>query len=395
MLESIQDRADTRSYLQPIRATRRATKNVVVAACCLITAIPLLDGCSDANSTSQQPDRPPEPTRPVRVETVTFESGMQRLILAATVAPRYETTMAFRVGGKISVRTVNVGDKVKATDVVARLDEDDLRLAVRSADAQLAGANADYQRFQADVERYEKLRGGSAYTQQTYEARLAQALTAEERVKAAQSQLEIARNALSYATMTADQPGVVTALLAEAGQVVALGQPVMRIARTAELEIVADVPENRIGDLAPGAQCSFTLWAAPGHSYPVRLRELSPSANPVTRTYAARFSVVEEPPVFLMGMSATLSIEHGTRTPVAQLPATAVFQSESGAPAVWVVDPVSDKLALKAVTVRRWKDGAVEISSGVEPGALVVTAGAHRLDANLHVRPVFPRKPTS
>jgi multidrug efflux system membrane fusion protein len=321
---------------------------------------------------------------------------MQQLILAATVAPRYETTMAFRVGGKISVRTVDVGDKVKATDVVARLDEDDLRLAVRSAEAQLAGANADYQRFQADLERYEKLRGSSAYTQQTYEARLAQALTAEERVKAAQSQLEIARNALSYATMMADQPGVVTALLAEAGQVVALGQPVMRIARTAELEIVADVPENRVGDLrAPGAQASFTLWAGPGHSYPAQLRELSPNANAVTRTYAARFSIVEEPPVFLMGMSATLSIEHGTRTPVAQLPATAVFQSESGAPAVWVVDPVSGKLALKAVTVRRWKDGAVEISSGVEPGALVVTAGAHRLDANLHVRPVFPRKPTS
>jgi membrane fusion protein, multidrug efflux system len=329
--------------------------------------------------------------RPARVMEITYQQRSRSLVLAGTVVPRIESTLGFRVAGKITARTVDVGTIVKPGDLIAQLDPADYRLAVDNARAALASADADYARAKADHERYLNLRGSAAFTPQTMEQRQSLAATALARVDQARSQLASAENNLAYTELRADSPGVVTLVQAEVGQVMAQGQGVVKVARTDELEILVGVPENRLKVVREASAASFELWSDPGRRHAARLRELSPSADPMTRTYPARFSVVEPPEFIGLGMTATLAFERPDGGPVAEVPLSAIFQRGTQ-PAVWVVDRQTGTVTLRPVTVARWRDEQAAIASGVKDGELIATAGVHKLEPGQKVKPLQPQQ---
>lgn len=325
--------------------------------------------------------------RPARVLEITYQRRGRSVVLAGTVVPRVESNLGFRVAGKIVARGVDVGTVVKPGDLIAQLDPADYRLAVDNARAALASAEADHARAKADHERYLALRGTNVFTAQTMEQRQSLAATAQARVDQARSQLASAENNLAYTELRADTAGVVTAVQAEVGQVMAQGQGVVRVARTDELEILVGVPEHRLKTVREARAASFELWSDPGRRHAARLRELSPSADPVTRTYPARFSVVDAPEFIGLGMTATLAFERPDAQAVAEVPLSAIFQRGTQ-PAVWVVDRDQGTVELRAVTIARWRDDSAAIASGVKDGELIATAGVHKLEPGQKVKPM-------
>ena len=213
------------------------------------------------------------------------------------------------------------------------------------------------------------------------------AATTLARADQARSQLASAENNLAYTELRADTAGIVTAVQAEVGQVMSLGQGVVRVARTNELEIVVGVPEHRLKVVRDTTAASFELWSDPGRKYTAKLRELSPSADPVTRTYAARFSIVNPPEFIGLGMTATLGFDRPDAQLVAEVPLAAIFQRGTQ-PAVWVVDKTTGAVELRAVTIARWRDDTATIASGVKDGELIATAGVHKLEAGQKVKPL-------
>ncbi|MBL6614605.1 MAG: efflux RND transporter periplasmic adaptor subunit [Reyranella sp.] len=338
-------------------------------------------------ASASRPTASAEPLiRPARVMEITYQRRSQSLVLAGTVVPRIESNLGFRVSGKIVARSVDVGTVLKPGDLIAQLDPADYRLAVDNARAALASAEADYTRARADHERYQALRGTNVFTAQTLEQRQSLAATSQARVEQARSQLASAENNLAYTELRADTAGVVTAVQAEVGQVMAQGQGVVRVARTDELEILVGVPEHRLKTVREAGAASFELWSDPSHRYMVRLRELSPSADPMTRTYPARYSVLEQPTFIGLGMTATLTFERPDAQSVAEVPLSAIFQRGTH-PAVWIVDK-DGTVTLRPVTIARWRDETAAIASGVKDGELIATAGVHKLEAGQKVKPL-------
>ncbi len=323
--------------------------------------------------------------RPARVMEIAYRTPKRSLVMAGTVVPRIETTLGFRVAGKIVARVVDVGATVKPGDLIARLDPADYRLSVDVARAALASAEADYTRAKADHERYLNLRGSAAFVPQTLDQRQSLAATTLARVEQAKSQLASAENNLAYTELHADAPGVVTAVQAEVGQVMAQGQGVVKVARTDELEILVGVPEHRLKLVRQTTAATFELWSDPGHHYAAKLRELSPSADPMTRTYPARFSVIDQPEFIGLGMTATLSFERPDVSPVAEVPLSAIFQRGTQ-PAVWVVDRQSGAIELRPVTIASWRNDTAAIASGVKDGETIATAGVHKLEPGQKVK---------
>lgn len=325
--------------------------------------------------------------RPARVATIDFRPHMHSLLLAGTVVPRIETTLGFRVAGKVISREVDVGALVKPGQLIARIDPVDYQLAVDNARAALASAEADYTRAKADLDRYQQLRNSAAFMTQTLDTRQSVSATAYAKVEQARSQLATAENNLAYTELHADAAGVITAVQAEVGQVLAQGQGMVKLARTDELEILVGVPEHRLKVVRDASQVSFELWSDAGHVFRTKLRELSPSADPVTRTYSARFSVIDPPPFIGIGMTASLTLARPDPIPLAEVPLSAIFQ-QGTQPAVWVVDKATGTVALKPVTISRWRDETALIESGVKDGDIVATAGVHKLEPGQKVKPL-------
>ncbi|MCW5735541.1 MAG: efflux RND transporter periplasmic adaptor subunit [Enhydrobacter sp.] len=327
--------------------------------------------------------------RPARVATINFRSHMHSLMLAGIVAPRIETTLGFRVAGKVIAREVDVGAVVKAGQLIARIDPTDYRLAVDNARAALASAEADFARARADLDRYQMLRGSAAFMTQTLETRQSVSSTTQARVDQARSQLSSAENNLAYTELHADAAGVITTVLAEVGQVLAQGQGMVKLARSDELEISVGVPEHRLKTVRDASRVTFELWSDTGRRYAAKLRELSPSADPMTRTYPARFTVVEPPPFIGIGMTASLILARPDPVQLAEVPLSAIFQ-QGKEPAVWVVDPATGTVSLRPVTISRWRDETALIASGVRNGEIIATAGVHKLEPGQKVKPILP-----
>jgi len=330
---------------------------------------------------------PDQATRPARVAEIQFRTHMRSLMLAGTVVPRIETTLGFRVAGKVISRDVDVGAVVQAGQLIARIDPVDYRLAVDNARAALASTEADYLRAKADLDRYQALRGSAAFMTQTLDTRQSLSSTSLAKVEQAKSQLASAENNLAYTELRADAAGVITAVTAEVGQVLAQGQGMVKLARSDELEILVGVPEHRLKTVRDASRVTFELWSDTGHRYAARLRELSPSADPMTRTYPARFTVVEAPDFIGIGMTASLVLARPDPEKLAEVPLTSIFQ-QGKEPAVWVIDPACGAVALRPVVVSRWRDDTALIASGVQDGEIVATAGVHKLEQGQKVKPL-------
>lgn len=330
---------------------------------------------------------PPEPVRPVRVTTVAPQVFEGRSSYTGEVRPRYETSLAFRVGGKIVARYVEIGSEVKKGTVLARLDPEDTRLAIQNARAQMSAAQANFNQAQIELNRYRKLFDGKVVSQAELDRRLNTYNTAEAQLQSARSQLQVAQNQMDYTELHADADGVITAIGVEAGQVVAAGQTVMKLARPDEKEVVFNVAENRLDELRSATAIAISLWAQPEKEYAGVVREIAPGADPVTRTYAVKVTVQNAPAAMRLGMTSTVAIVRRSDAAVIALPLAALYQ-QGDRPAVWVFtgEPEQGVVELRPVQVAAYVEQAVLIAGGLKSGEKVVTAGVHKLIPGQTVR---------
>jgi RND family efflux transporter MFP subunit len=328
----------------------------------------------------------PKSERPVQVQRVAFETGATAREFVGVVRARYETDLGFRVAGKIVIRVVNVGDRVRIGDVIARLDARDLQLQVESAEAELAAATSNLSQAASDLQRYATLKSRGYAAIADFDRKQAANDEAEGRLTRARRALDLARNQLAYAELKSDADGVITATLAEAGQVVAIGQAVARLAHQGEKEAVVSLPETWLGE-AQQARATVRLWSDRDRSFQARLRELSPQADPATRTFAARFTILDaDADTVAFGMTATVTLARERETPVARLPLAAVLNRGTG-PTVYVVDD-SGALVLRPVTVASFTGDSALITGGVNNGDRIVTLGVQTLEAGVRVRTI-------
>jgi RND family efflux transporter MFP subunit len=351
----------------------RATHSVLVLALAAALA-----------ACGQPPEPRPEDLRPVRVLRIGAADTTRTFELAGEVRPRHETRLAFRVGGKIVERLVEVGARVKAGQPVARLDAADLALAAASAKAQVTSIESERDLAAADHKRYQELRAKNFISQAEYDRRANAHATAEARLEAARAQLRQASNQVGYTLLAADTDGVITAIEVEAGQVVAAGQTVARLARPGEKEIAIAVPESQREFVERASGFSVTLSAVPGKSWRGKLRELSPAADAAARAYAARVTVLDPGSEVELGMSARVVASADGGGPRIEVPIAALY-AKGDQPQVFVV------LGGATVQPRAVKTGGISgdrvvIESGLEPGDLVVAAGAQLLRPGQKVR---------
>jgi len=320
------------------------------------------------------------------------ESSGGRLQFAGEVKARYEAKVGFRVGGKVLRRYVNVGDRVKTGTAIAELDATDYRLAADSIAAQLKAAQADLAFAQDDLQRYRELRDQQLISSAEFDRHETTTATLRERVATLRAQLEQARNQVSYTRLAADHEGIVVAVLAEADQVVAAGQPIVVLARPEELEIAIDIPEDRRDAIMRAQAIDVSLWARPEARLTGRLRELSASANPASRTYAARVSLPARPEWVHLGMSATAQVRD-TASAGHVIPLSAVFQRHAeagGETRVWVVNREGTAVSSVPVRLGAPTDENEVIVYGLVSGQRIVTAGTSRLREDAAVKLLGP-----
>ena len=339
----------------------------------------LLLGCA--------PDKPPaEALRMVRTVELRYDKAREANRYSGSVQARHEVDQAFRVGGKIAQRKVDVGQSVREGDVLAVLDDTDYRLAEEAARQQLLAATAQARQAESDRQRLQALKGDGSVSASEEEQAQTRAQQTKAAAEAEERRLELARNRLKYTVLRASRAGVVTQVRAEVGQVLAEGQAVVSIAAQGEPEIVVDVPEDHFASFKK-AQYKAWLATAPGETFDVSVRELSLQAAQQTRTYRARLKPVTPRPLPL-GATATVVVERpAADTPMAAIPASAITQAK-GQPAVWVVRRAGTEPAgtvdLVQVTVHAYRNDEV-LLSGPPAGELIVTAGVQKMAPGLRV----------
>ncbi|MDR8363855.1 efflux RND transporter periplasmic adaptor subunit [Pseudomonas sp. JL3] len=351
-------------------------KTSLTAAGALAVAV-MLSACSPDQPTVQAP-------RPVRTVEISYDHARDINRYVGTVQSRHEVDQAFRVGGKVAQRNVDVGQFVREGSILAVLDDSDYRLAEEASRQQWAVAVEQTRQADSDRQRLTALKADGSVSAADDERAHTNAQTAHATAEAEARKLELARNRLKYTMLRASRSGVVTAVRAEAGQVVAEGQPVVSIANPDESEIVIDVPEDQLS-VFKEARFKASLASAPNEIFDVTLRELSPQAAAQTRTYRARLKPMQALP---LGATATVTAERVmTSISVAAVPATALTQN-GGQPALWVVTPEGKDpvgvVELVQVAVLGYRNDEVLVS-GPQAGALVVTAGVQKMASGLKV----------
>jgi RND family efflux transporter MFP subunit len=326
-----------------------------------------------------------EVVRPVKVAAVAVAPQGRALTYSGVVRPRIESSIGFRVGGKIVERAVNVGDRVEVGQLIARLDDTDLKLAENGARAAVAAARTRREVTRVNLDRAKPLLPQGYISQAAYDVRRNDYDAAVSALDTAEAQLRQAANAVGYATLTADKAGIVTAVTGEPGQVVSPGQPVIAIAEAGEVEVAIGVPEQDAGRLAVGQRAAVALWAGPGATAGGRIREIAGQADAASRTYAVRVAVANPPPGMRLGMTATVTLRIDGEGPALLVPLTALTEAE-GAPAVFVVDVEKKTVRRTPVTVAGTAEEGVRVSGGLSPGDMVVTAGVQFLRDGMRVR---------
>lgn len=344
----------------------------------LITTPLLLTACSKQEAT-------PAPDRPVKLATVSGYEGVASTELAGEVRARVESNLGFRVGGKIIARAVETGQRVHKGQELARLDPRDFQLSDQSAQSQRIAAQAQLDNARAEYRRFEELSKKSYISATDLERKRVELTAAEAQFEQATSGLSLEKNRLADTVLRADTDGIVTAVMADVGEVVGAGQPAIRVAQDGQREIEVEFPEDRIA-LAKQAKATVTLWARANESWPASLRELSAAADPVTRTFRARYTVKAPADALILGQSAALRLQIPMKSKQAiRLPTTAIF-GEKNQTKVWVFDPKTS--TVKAVPVQVASvDGNDVLIAGLAGGTQVVVAGVHVLTEGQKVVP--------
>jgi RND family efflux transporter MFP subunit len=340
-----------------------------------LSAIALLAGCGAS-------DTPPVATPTVMVQTAS-RAPAGGSVYSGEIRARYEFDVAFRVGGKIAARLVDVGAQVKAGQALAKLDPADLELNASSARAQLAAAESDFATARAERERYAGLVKQKFVSSTAFEAKDNAFNSSRARLAQAQSQNKISGNQAGYGTLSSDKPAIVTAVIADAGQVVSAGQAVMRLARPEEKEVSIAVPESRLAALKPGQTVTVNLWADPKIIARGTVREIAPAADAATRTFLVRINLSNPPPEIQLGMTARAIIGDNSATPLL-VPLAAVSDRGQG-PQLWLVQ--DGKATPRAVQIAQYREDGAAIASGLNDGEIVIISGLNRLTAGMAVTP--------
>lgn len=350
-----------------------------------MSSVVLLAGCS-------KPVEKTEEIRPVRAIRLAADNVDVVAEFSGDVRARVESRLGFRVGGKIVARRVDVGTVVKRGQVLMQLDPQDLQLAQAQANAGLKAAESNRDLARAEMRRYQELREKNFVSQAVLDGK-------ETTFKAAQASYEQAlaafrnqSNQAGYTTLVADADGVVTGVDAEVGQVVTTGTPVVRVAQAGEKEIVIGIPEGKVDTLRRISDVRVRTWARPDESFPGKIRELSPVADPATRTYTAKISIPNAPEGVKLGMTAYVAFAAKTPDAMIRLPLTALLQQKS-ATSVWLVENGAVKPV--PVQIAGMAGNDILVAGGVSPGQTVVTAGVNLLKPGQKVKILGEDLPSS
>lgn len=311
---------------------------------------------------------------------------------SGTVTARVQSDLGFRIAGKVQERLVDAGEPVRKGQVLMRLDPDDAQLADRSQQAAVLAASAQAEQAIADEVRYRGLRDAGFVSASSYDQAKAAADVARAQLGAQRAQASLSGNAATYTRLLADADGVVVETLAEPGQVVSSGQVVVRIARAGPREARIDLPETM--RLEIGRAGVATLFGAESTTAPTTLRQLSDAADPVTRTFDARFTLGEALADAPLGATVTVEIANAAAATerTIEVPLTAVLDTGAG-PGVWVVHDTPAKVTWRRVRILQVGDDVANVTGDLRAGDSVVALGAHLLDEGQAVRVETDRAP--
>ena len=327
--------------------------------------------------------KPPVP-RPVRTVTAAKGATGEVITLTGQISAENEVSLSFRIGGRILERLVNVGDRVQPDQVLARLDPQNELNGLRSAQAALSAAEGRVIETSNAFDRQKALLPQGFTTQALYDQAQQALRTAQSQLDNAEAQLQIAKDRVGYTELKAGVAGSVTGRFAEAGEVVQPGQPVYQVARQDGRDAVFNVPAQVIRAAPSNPKILVFLTDDPSIRAEGRVREIDPQADPITRTFRVRVGLIDPPPAMLLGATVTGRMEIET-TPGVALPASALTRID-GKPAVWLVDPKTQTVALHNVQIARFDPGTVIVGQGLEGGEIVVTAGVQALHPGQKVR---------
>lgn len=353
----------------------------------LLSALCFLSACS-------KPEPKEEPLRAVKVIAVGTDAQQSGSEFSGEVRARVESRLGFRVGGKIIRRAVDVGQRVRAGEVLAQLDPQDYQLSVDAAKAQLAAASTNRELAAADFKRYKELREQNFISSAELERRETTLKAAQAQWDQAQAQLAGQGNQARYTTLVADVSGVVTGVDAEVGQVVAAGTPVVRIAQDGARDVVFAVPEDKVQAMRVGSAASVTAWGSQTR-LKGQVREVAASADPVTRTFNVKVALDNKDSLPL-GATVTVvadALAHA-ETSVIKLPISALLK-DGGKTSVWVLDTKSMTVQLNPIEISGADGNDVVVSAGLRPGMQVVAAGVHVLSPGQKVTLYQARQPES
>ena len=328
------------------------------------------------------------PPRPVRTVTTTRQAVGEAIVLTGHIQADDEASMAFRIGGRMVERLVNVGDRVEAAQVIAKLDPQIEVNALRSTQTALAAAEAALVQTRAQFERQRTLLAQGHTPRAQFDLAEKGWRTAQAQVDDAQVQKQQAALRVSYTILQADAAGTVTARGAEPGEVVQPGQMIVQLARKDGRDAVFDVPAQVLRAAPGDPSVTVSLTDDPGVTAKGRVREVSPQADPVTRTFQVKIGLTDPPASMRLGSTVTGTLRLDT-APVIEIPASALTEANRQ-PAVWVVDPKTLAVSVRNVELLRHDPGTVVVSGGLDVGDIVVTAGVQALHPGQTVRLLGP-----
>ncbi|MCU0756775.1 MAG: efflux RND transporter periplasmic adaptor subunit [Xanthomonadales bacterium] len=336
-------------------------------------------------SACRQAEAPAALPRPVQVQAVTLRDAGAFDAYAGEVRAHWEADLSFRIAGKLIARPVDIGSQVKRDQVIARLDPEDLGLRRRASAAALAAARADAATASAERDRYRELLAQKLVGQSLFDAKQNAWELAQARLQQAEAEDRVSRNQARYAVLRAEREGVVTAVFAEAGQVVAAGQPVLRMARPEQKEVRISVSEDRIRTVRVGMPAMVRLSSDAAAVYQGKISEVGAAADPATRTYPVRIRLEAPDERVSLGMSVMAVLGESGGQRLALVPLQAVIERE-GQRQVWVVDREPLTVSPRPVTLGKFREDGAEVLEGLAEGELIVTAGVHLLQPGQKVR---------
>lgn len=349
----------------------------------ILSLMVLLVGCNEKPLSDPRTETPL--VRPATVET----AGNDYRAYTGTVAARVESDLGFRVAGKVLERLVDTGQTVKRGQTLMRIDPIDLKLGASAEREAVAAARARFQQAAEDEERFRDLRGTGAVSASDYDQVKAAADAAKAQLRAAEARAEVAINATRYTDLVADVDGVVVDTLAEPGQVVSAGQTVVRLAHAGAREAVIQLPETLRPALGYTGQA--TLFGNGDLTVPTRLRQLSDKADPLTRTFEARFVLDGKLRSAPLGATVTIKIPnaHSSGEDEFLVPIGSLLDAGKG-PGVWVIDGDPQIVSWRPVQVQRLRDDSALINAELKQGDVIVALGAHLLSEGDQVRVANP-----